>query len=327
MGSDEGNGEQPVIRTYPHPSFLREVAGWATISFFTASLVFIPVGSVLALYRAVTRPFPWAFVVSALLGLSVCPHRKWHSWEVAWCKVLELWCEIFHVTAIYEPGLLSASHNGQRGPLRHFILTVHPHGVIPITGFLIWGSTLTHGLHPDGFGGSGAALAMPFFRQFLIWMGGHDASKHVVKKQLQVLQSFSIFSGGISEMMATHNDKETLLLSKRTGIISLAKEYKKNIVPVLALGTTQHFKRWPDPDNAVLRKLSSRIRAALLVPYGRFGLPIPLFAKTTLIYGTPINPDALTVEEAHKQWMDWYTKAYARYAEAAGVSDRELVIL
>eukprot|EP00929_Paragymnodinium_shiwhaense_P043978 TRINITY_DN22569_c0_g1_i2.p1 TRINITY_DN22569_c0_g1~~TRINITY_DN22569_c0_g1_i2.p1 ORF type:complete len:258 (-),score=47.02 TRINITY_DN22569_c0_g1_i2:479-1252(-) len=255
------------------------------------------------------------------------PHKKWRMWEDGWCRLFEMWCEIFETTVIYEEGLLGEAKDGEHKPLKDFILTVHPHAVIPITGFLIWGSTRRHGLHPDGFGGSSAALAMPFFRQFLLWNGGHDSSKHIVKKQLQVSHSFSIFSGGISEMMATHNDKETLLLSKRIGIIALAKEYGKQVVPVLALGTTQHFKRWPSADNTWLRKLSSKLRAALLIPYGRFGLPIPFFAKTTIVYGKPIDTATCTAEEAHKQWMEWYKQAYAKYSMGAGMAERELVIL
>lgn len=294
---------------------------------FTCGLVLIPIGCLLAAVLALRQPFPWAGVCAMLLGLAICPHRKWPALEAGWCRLFGVWAEIFHTTLIYEKGLLPEYGDGEAAPLKDFILTVHPHGVIPITGMLIWGATFQHGLHPDAFGGSGAALAMPFFRQFLKWNGGYDVSKHVVKVLLKKVHSFSVFSGGISEMMATHNDKETFLLSKRIGIIALAKENGKTIVPVVAFGTTQHFKRWPSPDNATLQWMSKKLRAAFLLPYGRFGLPIPMFAKTTIVFGSPIDVAEATVEDAHKQWMSWFAEASAKYAKLAGVSDREIVIL
>merc|ERR1712194_881785 len=82
----------------------------------------------------------------------------------------------------------------------------------------IWGATATHGLHPDSFGGSDAALRMPFFRQFLMWNGGVSATKSSIIKTLKKMASFSIFSGGIREMMATDNDKETIVLKSRVGV-------------------------------------------------------------------------------------------------------------
>merc|ERR1711918_209784 len=107
---------------------------------------------------------------------------------------------------------------------------------------------MVHGVHPSRFGGANAAMRIPFFRQFLIWNGGVPVTKHVVAATLSKFRSFSVFSGGISEMMATRNDCETVVLKPRTGIIRLAKEHEKAIIPVFTFGATQYFQRWPSPD-------------------------------------------------------------------------------
>merc|ERR1712032_939103 len=98
----------------------------------------------------VIRPTRYWIALLLLLSLSLTPHRKWLAWEVAWCRLFNIWCEIFQTTLIFEGGRKSVPKN--------FVLLVHPHGVIPIVGMLIWGATKEHGFHPEFFGGSGAAL-------------------------------------------------------------------------------------------------------------------------------------------------------------------------
>jgi len=316
---DDATLRSARIVHYPRPTVLRQAIGWTSLALFTSSLVLIPVSVLATVVLTFCKPWIFGPLLAVQLGLAFCPHKKWPLWEQAWCHVFQVWCEILQTTLIFE--------GGEVPPPQDFMLTVHPHGVIPVVGMLIWGSTQDHGFHPDHFGGSGAALKMPFFRQFLMWNGGVSVSKGSVAATLATASSFSVFSGGIREMMATHNDKETLVLKSRIGIIRLAKDHGKALVPVFAFGCTQHFRRWPSPDAAWLRKLSGHLRAALLVPYGWLGLPIPLFARTTLVFGAPIDVGGSSVEELHERWVAWYADAYERHKQHAGCANRELVIL
>jgi len=231
--------------------------------------------------------------------------------------IMDTWCEIFHTTLIYEGAIP-----------KDFVLLVHPHGVIPIVGNMIWAGTYWHGGHPDHFGGADVVLRFPFFRQWLLWMGGVSASKGAVVKAMRSKPGFSVFSGGIREMMETQNDREVLVLKSRVGIVRLAKENGKALVPVLAFGASQHFQRWPSPHSSSwVHKLSRKLKASLLLPLGRFGLPIPIFARTTIVFGEPIDTSVASVEELHAAYVQWFEDAYRRHRQAAGAADRELVIM
>ncbi|CAE8644503.1 unnamed protein product [Polarella glacialis] len=321
-----------VLR-YPEPTPLRAALGWVSITLFHAGLFSIPLLCLALPLLVVFCDWRYLLPLAFVAFLSACPHRKWPAFERAWRPILELWCEIFRTTLIYEghpaghPSAAAAA--GEKAPVvEDFILTVGPHGIIPISGFLIWGASQSHGLHPEYFGGADVALGLPFFRQFLVWSGGVSASKKVVEQLLSSgARSFSVFPGGISEMMATRNDCETLVLKPRKGIIGLAKKHGKAIVPVLTFGTTQHFQRWPPPDVAWVRWLSRRLRIALVVPRGRFWLPIPFYARATVVFGAPIATADKSVEELHEEWVNWFETTYERYKDAAGCAGRELLVL
>merc|ERR1712157_468398 len=90
---------------------------------------------------------------------------------------------------------------GSSPPKGRFILTVHPHGIIPITGCMIWEATRRLGYAaPDFFGGASAALRIPLFRQFLLHNGGVPAGRPACKKVLKSGAAYSVFSGGVTEM-------------------------------------------------------------------------------------------------------------------------------
>ena len=209
-----------------------------------------------------------------------------------------------------------------------FVLTVHPHGVIPVTGMLIWGSTQSHGYHPDHFGGSNAALSLPFFRQFLLWNGGVSATKKVVAETLAKAKSFSIFSGGINEMAATRAGCDTVVLTPRVGVIRLAKGAREICGCRCSRSELlRRFDRFPPPDASWVRWLSRQLRVAIMYPVGRWWLPVPMFSRITIVFGAPMDTSTKSAEEVHVEWVEWFKRTHAKYRTLAGCADRELVVL
>ncbi len=68
------------------------------------------------------------------------------------------------------------------------ILAMHPHGIIPIHGFL-WAAFCDQYLPVlYGIGATtDAAQRLPFLRQLLIWLSAGSAERDVLKYQMQVM--------------------------------------------------------------------------------------------------------------------------------------------
>lgn len=311
--------------TYPPVGGPLRLLAWIQVSTFSISLLLLPLASAFVLLRTLLQLIQlatwnnqWLVASAVVLTLAFAPNRKWPWMSHQWQRVFALWNRLFETTVIIPQGA------APQGP---FILTVHPHGIIPITGCLIWEAARRCSFAaPDYFGGASAALRIPLFRQFLIHNGGIPAGRPDCARVLKQGCSYSVFTGGVTEMVLSKNGSEVFYVQKRRGVFELAKQAGVPIVPLLAFGTTKHFGRWPDENDSFLTRFSRKFKASFLLPIGWMGLPIPNFHPVTLVFGKPIETTG-DVDEAHQQWVEWYRKTYYEHRDAAGYGDRELEIM
>jgi len=322
------------LRQYDYPRLTSpsmRLLAWITVSSFSSSLLLIPCGSLIAIVRTVAQlvglaPWHnrWTIASVAVVGLSIAPGRKWPWMSEKWQRLFALWNQLFE-TKVVLPEAPS--------PKGAFILTVHPHGIIPLTGCMIWEATRRLGFAaPDYFGGASSALRIPLFRHFLLHNGGVPAGRSACKKVLKSGAGYSVFSGGITEMVLSKNSAEVLYVEKRRGVFELAHEMGDvPVIPLLAFGTTKHFGRWPDENDSFLTRLSRKLKASILLPVGWCGLPVPKWHPVTLVFGPAIDLGSFKngdpVEAAHVQWVQWYREAYEKHSVAAGYGDRPLEIM
>ena len=89
-----------------------------------------------------------------------------------------------------------------------------------------------------------------------------------------------ISTGGVAEVFEANSptNKEIIILKNRKGIIKLAFRTGADIVPCYLFGNTKLFSMWTGGSlswHTRLANISRSIGFALIVFWGRFGLPIP----------------------------------------------------
>ena len=81
------------------------------------------------------------------------------------------------------------------------------------------------------------------------------AGRQDCSKILEKGCSYSVFTGGVTEMVLSKNSAEVLYVKKRKGVVDLAQKLGNiPIIPVYAFGTTKHFSRWPDENESVAHR-------------------------------------------------------------------------
>lgn len=73
----------------------------------------------------------------------------------------------------------------------------------------------------------------------------------------------------------------------RHGVLRLALKHGVPVVPVYCFGSTKLLHRL---SFSFLERLSSLLRASIVLFYGRFGLPIPFRQKLSYVIGHPVHP-------------------------------------
>ncbi|CAN0489004.1 unnamed protein product, partial [Laminaria digitata] len=142
--------------------------------------------------------------------------------------------------------------------------------------------------------------------------------------------------------------KEVLYLKKRMGFVKLALRNDIPLVPVYVFGANDVFRTSTFLRNARLA-LVKRLRVALPLFWGRFGLPIPIEVPLRVVFGAPlsfgnnsngsgakkkastgkgelreVSDEELT--EAHGAYMDALKRLFDENKAKFGYADRELCV-
>ena len=130
----------------------------------------------------------------------------------------------------------------------------------------------------------------------------------------------------------------------RKGFVKLALQTGAQIVPCYCFGNSQIFDTPfnSSSDSALgggswVARLSRRLRAALVVFWGRYGLPIPFRAPLLTVIGRPIpvpkvsgadassEPSAELVNEYHDLYLRETRRIYDKYKNCYGWQHKPLV--
>lgn len=223
-------------------------------------------------------------------------------------------------------------------PNRRRILVAPPHGVFP------YGNILAMICWPSSFGfpfrglAASSALRVPIFKQILRGLGVTDASRHVARKVLEGGNSLGISTGGVAEVFETNAGDECIVLKERVGLVKLAIRTGADLVPCYLFGNTKVLSCWagegiPGARN-VLEKISRKIGFALILIFGRWGLPIPYRVPIFGVAGKSIStkhmqceePTPEQIKEIQDQLLEAMQDVFERNKKFYGWEDKKLII-
>lgn len=270
------------------------------------------------------------FIVAALvlLPLAIIPQPFIPSTLTSWMAVNVI--KYFSFRFITEARICSSSDDIH-------IFVAPPHGVFPygnILSMLIFPAL--HGFTFKGLAAS-SALRVPLFKQIMRSIGVIDASRDVARRALTNGQSIGISTGGVREVFETNEEHECILLKERIGMIKLAIRTGADICPCYMFGNTHALSCWAGEGvglRGMLESISRKVGFALIIIYGRFGLPIPYRVPILGVMGKPIptkqmqceEPTMEQINEIQQELLEEMQSLFERYKGLYGWEETDLVI-
>lgn len=243
-------------------------------------------------------------IVSFLVILSIIPikHEPWTYFMYSW--IFRWWREYFDYTVD-----CSTIHN-KLPPEEKFIFFEFVHGVFPMGQFL--SASLIDDIAPGQMicgTGADVIFSFPVMRQIMSWLGTHRASSSSISRILKKWGRAAIIPGGIAEMYCCNSEKETCFFTTRKNTVKVAIQNGANIVPTFFFGNTKIFTVVGEGagTDSTISKLSRKMRASILLFFGRFFLPVPYRHKLKMTTGNIIrvkqndNPSDKEVEDVMKE--------------------------
>merc|ERR1712157_228398 len=134
--------------------------------------------------------------------------------------------------------------------------------------------------------------------------------------------SATTFMDGIHGMFAgASNDEERIFVKHKKGLVKIALRTGTPLVPSYCFGQTKQVHTVQDPFG-IMMWLSRKLKISLVVPLGRWFLPIPFRTPCTVVFGRPIpvekiasgsEPDPARVSELHERLLDETAAIFERY--------------
>lgn len=191
------------------------------------------------------------------------------------------------------------------------IYACHPHGIAPVSIFYFMNRCIPVVVDISMLTGWMAPIMLKF-------IGAIDSSKSTIVKNLSQHGSVALYPGGADEMCMTTNERRSLYVHIRMGIIRLAMEQSGTIVPVWIPAEwsvyTPVFTRW----NPFKHWIWKTFRVPIAPHYGHCGLPgIPraLVDDFVVYHGTPIP---CSMNDSIESLFDRYKKEIQVLADRTG---------
>lgn len=232
---------------------------------------------------------------------------------------------------------------------RHYVIAMHPHGLLPLGAILnglTWAGGGLKGITASGAelpepenGGtllhqrwfrhmklraavaSGACGLFPGFYEMFTTLGAFECTKPFIRDVLRQQKDVAIFVGGAQESCYATPGRYVCFVSAHKGFVRLALEEHRDILPMWTFGDESIMPQMLKPP-AWLTALQTYFKSitGLLVPPGFSGLP--RFVPLTLVTGVPVSledlwpanvGDAVTdaaVEEGHRRYIQAQQKLF-----------------
>lgn len=225
---------------------------------------------------------------------------------------------------------------------RHYVIAMHPHGLLPI-GAILNGLTWAGGgltgttasgaklpeppnpgplLHQRWFRqmrlraavASGACGLFPGFYEMFTKLGAFECTKPYMQNVLRQGKDVAVFPGGARESAYATPGRYVCLVRQRKGFVRLALEERLDILPMWTFGDEALMPQSAKPPKAITAmQRVAKETMGLLVPPTLAGLP--QLTPLTLVTGVPISledlwPEAVggkvseaAVNEGHARYM------------------------
>ncbi|KAK7195303.1 diacylglycerol acyltransferase [Novymonas esmeraldas] len=227
-----------------------------------------------------------------------------------------------------------------RDDTTQYLFSFHPHGVFPGTALFAsltaeW--ALKIGLNARRYVSTHVAsiiFNVPLVRDFNLRLGALSVSRRTLEASLKRGNSVLIVTGGQAEMLHTQVSAQRMtLITQHTGFVRLAIESRVPLVPLLCFAENNVLGLLQFPR---IQRISLKILGFPfpMIPYGRFGLPLPFPTPLTLVVGPPLaipadadgnNPD--DVRRLSEAYFHSLKELFYRRRAEAGYPDMELVLI
>lgn len=270
--SDVPQGSRGIISDIFAAMTLGLIAGWYYIL-----VALFPILAYAALvYRSALAALVLAvLVVDAVMPYSLpglAPNGFTRSW------VFEAWRAYFGWETVMEEPF---------DPAEKYVLAEFPHALYPVGQLLSYGIIEDLSKHHKCAGVVASVLLhTPVLRHFYYATGTRPADARSIQRILREGGTPAVVVGGIAEMFMDTSDAERIFLRKRQGFVKLAMREGAHIVPVFFFGNTKTMQKLNSP---LLRAISRKVKASIVLFYGRWGLPIPFRHPIKMVLGAPIR--------------------------------------
>ena len=209
-----------------------------------------------------------------------------------------------------------------------------PHGVFPYCNIACMiAFPACFGYSIRGLAAS-SAMKTPIIKHILGSIGGIDAGRKSATKALNNNFTIGISSGGVSEVFTSNSNDQRIVLKSRKGITKLAIRTGAELTPSYCFGNTDLYSLFTGGKyfHSYVRKISRKIGFALILFWGRFGLPIPYRIPLLCVIGKPImivqtdEPTDEYIDQIHNQLIDKTLELFNKYKHIYGWEDKNLII-
>ena len=245
------------------------------------------------------HPQAAGILLATSLFLAFHPVSVWPGFQT----YSQVWYKIFNFHHNMTPKLNTKEMKGDHLS----IITMHPHAIIPLHGF-IWGA-ICHQLLPDLYGTGCAteiAMRLPVLRHVLHYLSTRPADKKGLLHMMQIKgENMFIFPGGVAEIFYSRRRRQPNSLpftqtikARRYGLMKLALQTGARIFPAFVFGASdmldnlfQIEKNYASKEKdakmidvgRMMQSISRKLKGGIALYYGQYYLPIPHTPKLSMV--------------------------------------------
>jgi 1-acyl-sn-glycerol-3-phosphate acyltransferase len=274
----------------PMPLWKHAIA-YVTLGLLCGWYYFIMMLYPVLLILAVRGSYIAGGVLLGFIILSVVPlkYKVWNGFMYS--SIWPIWWEYFGYSGDWSTVTELQAKDKKAGKTTKMVFFEFPHGIFPMGQFLSAYSIrdITPGTMICGTGAD-IVFMFPVMRHIMAWIGTLPAKRSNMTKILNRGDHLAIIPGGIAEMYLMNKDTEGIFLRKRLNTVKAAIQEGADIVPVFFFGNTRLFNiAGASGSDSLLSKLSRKLRASIVLFYGRHFLPVPLRHPIRMVTGRVVH--------------------------------------
>lgn len=247
-----------------------------------------------------TRAAVIIFCVDVLLAF--CPIKPWPYFR----HFFQLWYELYDFHHNIDLPLDEEKNRLEDASL--LIYSTHPHGVIPIHGYLWCAFCDQHFTSRYGFGAlTDIAMRLPLLRHVMTWLSSTTATKRVLLQNMDNGENMYILPGGVSEIFLACPGRHVIKTPRR-GLMKLALQTGALLVPTYVFGANDFYTQLATCGMEKLssvktkksdftnlfgkfqRRISRFARGGFTFFWGQYFSPLPYEVQCSMVLGDPIEP-------------------------------------